>query len=46
MSNEAVSRKKTFVEPSLVVYGDVKTVTQNVGNNGVIDGQGQRNTRP
>ena len=33
-----VPSKKQFNEPQLVVYGDIRRITQNVGNMGAVDG--------
>ena len=30
--------KKLFAEPKLVAYGDIRRVTENVGNMGMADG--------
>jgi hypothetical protein len=32
------SKKKPYATPQLVVYGDIREVTQTVGNKGALDG--------
>jgi hypothetical protein len=32
------SEKKPYATPQLVVYGDIREVTQTVGNKGALDG--------
>ncbi len=37
-SSENETTKKAYRKPELVVYGDIREITRNVGKNGVDDG--------
>jgi hypothetical protein len=47
-SGEGAKGKKEYAAPALVVYGDIRMITQSVGRTGVMDGAGPPNskTRP
>jgi hypothetical protein len=39
------SLKKPYVTPQLTAYGDVREITQNVGDMGGLDGGGKNNPK-
>ena len=40
------STKKVYQRPHLEVYGDLRTITETLGNTGFMDGGPSMNTRP